>query len=169
MTTSSGGCAREKINEPFSQLAGPTKREKKKGEKCGIIYSSPSRSHPFYGERPRPCLSSSLFFACRRSGSRLTGGCVLGTERRSEPEEDKASTCLLARFRKEMRGAALLPLCPHGLVSSTVLLPLGPGVPTSPGPSGWVGRPCTPARCSNCPFGNVLPSDLLLAKALFSS
>jgi len=54
---SSGGCAREKINEAVSQLA----REIKKGEKRGIIYRrSPPHSDPIYGERPT--VSSSFSF-----------------------------------------------------------------------------------------------------------
>ena len=71
---SSGGCAREKINEAVSQLA----RQIKKREKRGFIYRrSPPHSHPIYGGRAtdRVLLLLPLFFS-RRSGSGLGLGDV---------------------------------------------------------------------------------------------
>jgi len=135
---SSGGCAREKINEAVSQLA----RQIKKREKRGIIYRrSPPHSHPIYGGRAtdRVLLLLPLFFS-RRSGSGLGLGDV-GTK-----GEDKASTCFLARLRQEM---LLCRACPHGLVSSASL-------PCRPAPSAGargVGRLCESASLAAADLG----------------
>jgi len=135
---SSGGCAREKINEAVSQLA----RQIKKREKRGIIYRrSPPHSHPIYGGRAtdRVLLLPPFFFS-RRSGSGLGLGDV-GTK-----GEDKASTCFLARLRQEM---LLCRACPHGLVSSASL-------PCRPAPSAGargVGRLCESASLAAADLG----------------
>jgi len=62
MTTSSGGCAREKINEPFSQLAGPTKMGKK-GRKVWY-YLQQSVSFSSVLRRATQTLSVVLPFLC---------------------------------------------------------------------------------------------------------
>lgn len=111
LTRSEGWMRARGDKRAVSQLAGEKKRGK---QKCGIIYSSPSRSHPI-----RSTASDSVVvlpFLCLSEldcGSGLTGfrDCVVGTGN----QRDKASTCFLHPCTVS-RGDARL--CPHGLVSS---------------------------------------------------
>ena len=91
-----------------SQLAGSTKKT------GGKVWYYLQQSVSFSSVQRRATLPVVLPFLLLSEEWEWVNG-VLRRGKEEEDGEDKASTCLLARFREEMRGSALLLLCPHGL------------------------------------------------------